>query len=53
MSRRFSSSSIQHWDFNYVVPGNGREIGDLDDKSGLAHRIMLVNLLHLLGANQD
>jgi 3-oxoacyl-ACP reductase-like protein len=52
MSRRFSSSFIRHWDFNYVVPGNGREIDDLDNKSELVHRIILVNLLHLLGANQ-
>ena len=42
-------------DLDYVipfatVPENGREIDGLDDKSELAHRIMLVNLLHLLGA---
>ena len=33
-----------------AVPGNGREIDGLDDKSELAHHIMLVNLLRLLGA---
>jgi fatty acid synthase subunit alpha len=33
-----------------AVPDNGREIDGLDDKSELAHRIMLVNLLRLLGA---
>jgi len=33
-----------------VIPENGREIDGLDDKSELAHRIMLVNLLRLLGA---
>ncbi|TDL13347.1 thiolase-like protein, partial [Rickenella mellea] len=32
------------------VPENGREIDGLDDKSELAHRIMLVNLLRLLSA---
>ena len=42
-------------DLDYVipfaaVPENGREIDGLDDKSELAHRIMLVNLLRLLGA---
>ncbi|KAI0918227.1 hypothetical protein AcV7_007029 [Taiwanofungus camphoratus] len=42
-------------DLDYVlpfaaVPENGREINGLDDKSELAHRIMLVNLLRLLGA---
>ena len=42
-------------DLDYVipfaaVPKNGRKIDSLDDKSELAHRIMLVNLLHHLGA---
>ncbi|GBE87869.1 fatty acid synthase [Sparassis crispa] len=42
-------------DLDYVlpfaaVPENGRQIDGLDDKSELAHRIMLVNLLRLLGA---
>src|SRR5229473_7458706 len=42
-------------DLDYVipfaaVPENGRKIDGLDDKSELAHRIMLVNLLHLLSA---
>ncbi|TFK78560.1 hypothetical protein K466DRAFT_606870 [Polyporus arcularius HHB13444] len=41
-------------DLDYIlpfaaVPENRREIDDLDDKSELAHRIMLVNLLRLLG----
>ncbi len=41
-------------DVNYVItfatiPGNGHEINDLNDKPELAHRIMLVNLLCLLG----
>ena len=42
-------------DLDYVLPfaalpENGREIDGLDDKSELAHRIMLVNVLRLLGA---
>ncbi|EPQ52677.1 hypothetical protein GLOTRDRAFT_112049 [Gloeophyllum trabeum ATCC 11539] len=42
-------------DLDYIlpfaaIPENGREIDSLDDKSELAHRIMLVNLLRLLGA---
>lgn len=32
-----------------AIPENGREIDGLDDKSELAHRIMLTNLLRLLG----
>ncbi|OBZ74861.1 Fatty acid synthase subunit alpha [Grifola frondosa] len=47
--------SILGLDLDYIlpfaaVPENGREIDGLDDKSELAHRIMLVNLLRLLGA---
>jgi fatty acid synthase subunit alpha, fungi type len=42
-------------DLDYIlpfaaVPENGREIDGLDDKSELAHRIMLVNLFRILGA---
>jgi fatty acid synthase subunit alpha, fungi type len=42
-------------DLDYIlpfaaIPENGREIDSLDDKSELAHRIMLVNLLRILGA---
>jgi fatty acid synthase subunit alpha, fungi type len=33
-----------------VIPKNGREIDSLDDKSEVAHRIMLVDLLRILGA---
>ena len=41
-------------DLNYIllfaaIPENGREIDGLDDKFELAHHIMLVNLLHILG----
>jgi len=43
------------WDLDYVIPfaaipENGREIDGLDSKSELAHRIMLTNLLRMLGA---
>ncbi|KIW08511.1 fatty acid synthase subunit alpha [Verruconis gallopava] len=43
------------WDLDFIVPfaaisENGREIDGLDSKSELAHRIMLTNLLRLLGA---
>lgn len=42
------------WDLDYVVPfaaisENGREIDGIDSKSELAHRIMLTNLIRLLG----
>ena len=33
-----------------AIPENGREIDGIDDKSELAHRVMLTNLLRLLGA---
>ncbi|KAJ5624734.1 hypothetical protein N7510_001043 [Penicillium lagena] len=43
------------WDLDLVVPfaaipENGREIDSIDSKSELAHRIMLTNLLRLLGS---
>ncbi|KPM43575.1 Fatty acid synthase subunit alpha [Neonectria ditissima] len=42
------------WDLDFVVPfaaisENGREIDSIDSKSELAHRIMLTNLVRLLG----
>ncbi|KAK9347028.1 3-oxoacyl-reductase [Lipomyces starkeyi] len=42
------------WDLDYVIPfaaipENGREIDGLDSKSELAHRMMLTNLLRILG----
>ncbi|KAH8802729.1 fatty acid synthase-like protein [Xylogone sp. PMI_703] len=42
------------WDLDYIVPfaaipENGREIDSIDSRSELAHRIMLTNLLRLLG----
>ncbi len=47
--------STLNLDLDYIlpfaaIPENGREIDGLDDKSELAHRVMLVNLLRLLGA---
>jgi fatty acid synthase subunit alpha len=43
-----------NWDLDFVVPfaaipENGREIDGIDSKSELAHRIMLTNLLRMLG----
>ncbi|RWA14764.1 hypothetical protein EKO27_g338 [Xylaria grammica] len=42
------------WDLDYIIPfaaipENGRQIDGIDSKSELAHRIMLTNLLRLLG----
>lgn len=42
-------------DLDYIIPfaalpENGRQIDSLDDKSELAHRLMMTNLLRLLGA---
>lgn len=42
------------WDLDYIVPfaaisEQGRQIDGIDSKSELAHRIMLTNLLRLLG----
>ncbi|KAG8889684.1 3-oxoacyl-[acyl-carrier-protein] synthase [Tulasnella sp. 332] len=47
--------STLNMDLDYVLPfaalpENGREIDSLDDKSELAHRVMLTNVLRLLGA---
>ncbi|KAG1088266.1 hypothetical protein G6F42_020331 [Rhizopus arrhizus] len=43
-----------NWDLDFIVPfaaipENGREIDSIDSKSELAHRIMLTNLLRMLG----
>ncbi|CAI6340179.1 unnamed protein product [Periconia digitata] len=51
----FDTKNGLGWDLDYVVPfaaisENGREIDGIDSKSELAHRIMLTNLLRLLGA---
>ncbi|KAM3555497.1 hypothetical protein MY1884_005561 [Beauveria asiatica] len=42
------------WDLDYIVPfaaisENGRQIDSIDSRSELAHRIMLTNLVRLLG----
>lgn len=42
------------WDLDYIVPfaaipENGRQIDSIDSKSELAHRIMLTNLIRMLG----
>ncbi|PGH17519.1 fatty acid synthase subunit alpha [Helicocarpus griseus UAMH5409] len=42
------------WDLDYIVPfaaisENGREIDGIDSKSELAHRLMLTNIIRLLG----
>ncbi|KAF1805804.1 fatty acid synthase [Mucor lusitanicus] len=43
-----------NWDLDYVIPfaaipENGRELDSIDSKAELAHRIMLTNLLRMLG----
>ncbi|EEB09746.1 fatty acid synthase alpha subunit Lsd1 [Schizosaccharomyces japonicus yFS275] len=43
------------WNLDYIVPfaaipENGREIDNIDSRSELAHRIMLTNVMRLLGA---
>jgi fatty acid synthase subunit alpha len=43
------------WDLDFIIPfaaipENGREIDSIDSKSELAHRIMLTNVIRLLGA---
>ncbi|KAF6812261.1 fatty acid synthase alpha subunit [Colletotrichum sojae] len=43
------------WDLDFIVPfaaipENGRQIDNIDSRSELAHRIMLTNLLRILGS---
>ncbi|KAF3767970.1 hypothetical protein M406DRAFT_70070 [Cryphonectria parasitica EP155] len=50
----YDSKNGLGWDLDYIVPfaaipENGRQIDGIDSKSELAHRIMLTNLLRLLG----
>jgi fatty acid synthase subunit alpha len=50
----FNADKGLGWDLDYIVPfaaisENGKEIDSINSKSELAHRIMLTNLLHLLG----
>ncbi|TDZ72019.1 Fatty acid synthase apf5 [Colletotrichum trifolii] len=45
---------VDGWEPDFIIPfaaisENGRELEDLDSKSELAHRLMLTNLLRLLG----
>src|SRR5712691_3541182 len=52
MWRHLLTISTRCWDLTWpfaAIPENGREIDGLDDKSEVAHRIMPVNLLRLLG----
>jgi 3-oxoacyl-ACP reductase-like protein len=42
------------WDLDYIIPfaaisENGRELDQIDSKSELAHRLMLTNLLRIIG----
>ena len=51
----YSVDRGQGWDLDYIVPfaaisENGSEIDTLGSKSEMAHRIMLTNLLRLLGS---
>jgi 3-oxoacyl-ACP reductase-like protein len=46
--------NVKALDLDIVVPfaaisENGRDIGNIDDRSELAHRLMLTNLTRLLG----
>lgn len=50
----FNADKGLGWDLDYIVPfaaisENGKEIDSINSKSELAHRIMLTNLLRLLG----
>lgn len=49
---------LEKCDLDYIVPfaalpENGRDIGDIDGRSELAHRIMLTNVLRLIGAIKE
>ena len=49
------SDSGLNWDLDYILPfaavsENGNEIDSIDSKSELAHRLMLTNVLRLLGS---
>ena len=50
----YDSNTGLGWDLDFIIPfaaipENGRQIDSIDSKSELAHRIMLTNLLRLLG----
>ncbi|KAK2006392.1 hypothetical protein LZ32DRAFT_669485 [Colletotrichum eremochloae] len=49
-----SKSLVGDWDLDFIIPfaaisENGRELEELDSKSEIAHRLMLTNLLRLIG----
>ena len=49
---------VEKCDLDYIIPfaalpENGRDIGDIDGRSELAHRIMLTNVLRLIGAIKE
>ncbi|CAK7264437.1 beta subunit of fatty acid synthetase [Sporothrix epigloea] len=51
----YDSKNGLGWDLDFIVPfaaisENGRQIDGIDSKSELAHRIMLTNLIRLLGS---
>ncbi|KAG9256470.1 fatty acid synthase subunit alpha [Emericellopsis atlantica] len=51
----YDSKTGLGWDLDFIVPfaaisENGRQIDSIDSRSELAHRIMLTNLIRLLGA---
>ncbi|KAF4125252.1 hypothetical protein GMORB2_4092 [Geosmithia morbida] len=50
----YDSKNGLGWDLDFIIPfaaisENGRQIDSIDSKSELAHRIMLTNLIRLLG----
>ncbi|OLN88240.1 Fatty acid synthase subunit alpha 6, partial [Colletotrichum chlorophyti] len=50
-----SKSNLDDWDPDFIIPfadisENGRRLEELDSRSEIAHRLMLTNLLRLLGA---
>nr|UWK20280.1 fatty acid synthase alpha subunit [Trichoderma cf. fertile] len=50
----YDSKNGLGWDLDFIVPfaaipENGRQIDSIDSKSELAHRIMLTNLIRMLG----
>lgn len=54
LSEYIYSKSGLNWDLDFIIPfaalsENGREISEIDDRSELSHRIMLTNVLRILG----
>ncbi|KAH9238140.1 hypothetical protein K456DRAFT_1828773 [Colletotrichum gloeosporioides 23] len=53
--QELAKNLVDDWDPDFIIPfaaisENGRELEELDSKSEIAHRLMLTNLLRLLGA---